>query len=98
MNIEEHSELIQKIVSRVVNNIKNLFDERYKNNIRVYQAWDVNDDYTGAFNHNDALSILIQEEDDKELDKKIDALDRNYIEGFLESVKIDKSNQMRFEF
>jgi hypothetical protein len=56
-------ELINKIISRIVNNFKNLFDKRYKNSITVYKNSLLLDN---LMHFDDALSILIAEEEAKD--------------------------------
>lgn len=56
-------ELINKIISRIVNNFKNLFDKRYKNSITVYKNNLLLDN---LMHFDDALSILIAEEEAKD--------------------------------
>lgn len=59
-------EIIRKIISRMVNNFKNLFDKRYKNSITVYK----NNLIDNLIDYDDVLSILIAEEEAKLAEKK----------------------------
>ncbi len=59
-------EIIRKIISRMVNNFKNLFDKRYKDSITVYK----NNLIDNLIDYDDALSILIAEEEAKLAEKK----------------------------
>lgn len=99
---------IQKIISRIANNIKNTFDERYLDSIKVYQinneyfSMSDNDtsnaaEYFGLHDDQDALNILIKEEDQLEYDLLIAKLDKEYIDTIASIVKIQQ-NQMQLDF
>lgn len=63
-------EVIAKIISRIVNNFKNRFDKRYKDHISINR-----DNFSEELlNYDDALSILIAEEEAKLETKKDDFL------------------------
>jgi hypothetical protein len=65
----DHIEIINKVISRIVNNFKNLFDTRYRGSVRVYK----NDLIDNLVHFDDAFSILIAEEEAK-LEKEKDEL------------------------
>lgn len=92
VNTDDSLGLIRTIISRIANNIRNLFDERYKGNIRgVYNSFS---DEIELLSSQDALDILIEHEDERELDKKIQELNREYLEILSKSVSVGKKNQM----
>lgn len=83
-------ELIKKIVARIANNIKNLFDDRYKNCINKEVFCNTyNDD---LMDHNDALAIMISEENEIELEAYTNQSNAEYLEYMLPLLKIKKND------
>ncbi|MDX9756216.1 MAG: hypothetical protein RBT52_01725 [Sulfurimonas sp.] len=81
-------ELINKIISRIVNNFKNLFDKRYKNSITVYKNSLLLDN---LMHFDDALSILIAEEEAK--DELITAKHSNAIREAANKLIVELTNR-----
>lgn len=65
----DHLEIIDKVISRIVNNFKNLFDKRYRGSVTIYK----NNLLDDLMHFDDAFSILIAEEEAK-LEKEKDEL------------------------
>ena len=82
-------ELIKKIIERTANNIKNLFDDRYKNCINKEVFCKTCDD--DMLDYNDALSIMIFEENELELKALKNKLNAEYLECILPLLKIEKN-------
>lgn len=85
----KNSQLIKKIVERIANNIKNLFDKRYKSCINKKVFGKTCDD--DLMDHNDALAIIISEENEIELEAYKNKLDAEYLEHILPLLKIEKN-------
>ncbi|ABB44088.1 hypothetical protein Suden_0809 [Sulfurimonas denitrificans DSM 1251] len=71
-------EIINKVISRIVNNFKNLFDKRYSGSVVVYQT----NLLDNLVHFDDAFSILIAEEESK-LEKKDEDEDEFLTAAFL---------------
>lgn len=82
-------ELIKKIIERTANNIKNLFDNRYKNCINKEVFCKTCDD--DMLDYNDALTIMIFEENELELKALKNKLNAEYLECILPLLKIEKN-------
>lgn len=82
-------ELIKKIVARIANNIKNLFDDRYKSCINKKVFYNTYDD---LMDYNDALAIMISEENEIELKAYKNKLNAEYLENILPLLKIEKND------
>ncbi|MDX9757431.1 MAG: hypothetical protein RBT52_08045 [Sulfurimonas sp.] len=82
-------ELIKKIIERIANNIKNLFDKRYKNCINKEVFCKTCDD--DMLDYNDALTIMIFEENELELKALKNKLNAEYLECILPLLKIEKN-------
>ena len=84
-------ELIKKIVERIANNIKNLFDDRYKSCINKKVFYNTYDD-DDLMDYNDALAIMISEENEIELKAYKNKLNAEYLEHILPLLKIEKND------
>ncbi len=81
--------LIKKIIERTANNIKNLFDDRYKSCINKEVFFDTDAD--DIMDYNDALSIIILEENAIEIKALKNKLNAEYLECILPLLKIVKN-------
>jgi hypothetical protein len=52
-------ELVKRVVQRIVNNIKNLFDDRYKTCIKQDLSYLKHEEIASAIDENDPLTILL---------------------------------------
>jgi hypothetical protein len=97
----DNGEFLKKIVSKIANNIRNLYDIRYRDSIahnrgktKMYGDY-LEDTYANTI---DPLTILITEEDEAELNALISEMDREYIEFIENNTKLGDDNQLELDF
>lgn len=93
----ENLDLVRKIVQRVANNIKNLFDDRYKNCIKKSIKEELINNFDDAY-EDDLLDILIEEETQKEKFEKQSLEQQEHIEYLKKIIKVDSSGQTLLYF
>ncbi|MFA6137396.1 MAG: hypothetical protein WC667_04845 [Sulfurimonas sp.] len=94
----KNSELVKKIIQRITNNIKNLFDDRYKTCIRNDLFFINKFENAITEDDHDVLSILIAEETQKEDADKKSTEYREYLEFMKEIIKVDSDGQTSLSF
>ncbi len=90
-------DVLKTLISRICNNIKNLFDPRYRESFVAYKDYRDFETIDGL-DCDDALTLLIMEEDEEELNILISKMDREYIEFIATVTKLDDDNQMVLNF
>lgn len=90
--------IIKKIIQRIANNIKNLFDERYKACIKEDLKYKYHDHGDNGSTCDDALAIILIEEEQVEMEEKRTKNQSEYIEYIKEIIKIDSSGQTLLSF
>lgn len=86
-------ELVKRIVQRIANNIKNLFDERYKTCIKQDLSYLKHEEIATAIDENDPLSIMLLEEEEIEVETKLQEMNKEYVEHIANIIKIDSDGQ-----
>jgi len=96
---DDNAKIYNKIQQRLANNIKNLFDEKRKNNILHTRQYLVNSAKSKM--NNDPLSLILAEEEAKiEVQNKKDALKKykKTIQKITKAEKIKNGYQLLFAF
>ncbi len=89
---DKNKELIKRVIQRIANNTKNLFDDRYRTCIKK-DLRTINYD-SDTVNEIDALTILILEEDKKEEIKVSKLAQNQHLKFIRNNIKLEKNGQM----
>jgi len=97
---DTNGEIVNKVISRLANNMRNVFDPRYKNCIKDAQKH-IRGNLIEQISYEsslDPLSILIMEEDEREYDEMIAKIDKEYVEYICSITKFCDDNQLELNF
>lgn len=93
----ENLTLVRKIVQRIANNIKNLFDERYETCIKEnLKAKYIENNEEGSYD--DCLTMMILEEEAEEISSRKTKEHKSYIEYMQDIIKVDSNGQTLLSF
>lgn len=93
----ENLDLVKKIIQRITNNIKNLFDDRYRDCIKGNISKQLIDNFEDSFTC-DTLDMLIDEETQRENMSKRSLEQQEHIEYLKKIIKVDSNGQTLLSF